>query len=355
MYWKTWLPLIAAVAVAMFVVVFSGTSTVTVPPSTASPSVAVTSSVVATTTARISPAATSTSATPVKEDPAVVSARQLTASGANLLKSVVNILCAAKSTNKISGASGSGVVIDSRGLIITAAHIGQYFLLADYPRPGGVSCVIRTGGPATDAYTASLVYLSPSWIKENPQTLITKAPKGTGENDFAILAITGSATNTPLPAAFDFVPLGTDVPKIGEKVALGGYAAQYLDSATVRADLFPTIVFDPISDRYTFDTNTVDVLAVTGTAAAQEGSSGGGVVDEHDQLVAVITTSSISGDISSHKLNAITTRHIRASFSDDTGNVLDAYLAANDLKALVANFAPEFQILQKLLVKDISR
>jgi hypothetical protein len=348
MDWKLFLPLVFAVALAAFVVFFAGP---VVPPPAASPS---TASVAQT------PAATTTSATSATVpavsvlNPAAVAAQNLTRAGANLLSSVVNILCTPSRGNTVSGASGSGVIIDSRGIIATAAHIGQYFLLADYPRTGSMSCIIRTGGPAHDAYTAKLIYLSPTWLAQNPDTLIEKAPKGTGEDDFAFLAITGSATNAPLPASFPYVPFGTDIPKTGERLGIGGYAAQYLDNATVKADLYPTITFDTVSDRYTFDTSTVDVLAITGTAAAQEGSSGGGLVDANDELVGIITTSSVKGDISSHVLNAITTRHIRATFLEEAGEKLDTYLASRDLPTLVKDFSSEFSTLRAELVKDIT-
>lgn len=350
---KTLLPVAAAALVALFVIAFAGTSAIPGHEESASPLLAGVASSSAPTSAAQS-ATTTHAAAPRAIDPAVISARNLTAAGANLLKSVVNIYCVAKSGSGLTSASGSGVIIDSRGLIITAAHIGEYFLLTDYPKKGSVHCVIRTGGPAQTAYTASPVYISPSWIHANSDTLVENAPKGTGEDDFAILAITGSATKDPLPASFPYVPLGTDIPKVGQRLAIGSYAAQYLASADIRSDLFPTIVFDPVSDRFTFDTNTVDVLSIRGTAAAQEGSSGGGVVDEHDRLVGLITTSSIKGPISDHVLNAITPRHIRASFQKDSNAALDSYLASNDLSTLVSNFSSEAQTLGKVLALAIS-
>jgi S1-C subfamily serine protease len=347
------LPILAAALVALLVIAFSGTSTILSPQETASPSLANQQAAAGSSTASTAPRATPGKA--AAPNPAEISKQHLTAAGANLLKSIVNIYCTPKNGSSLSGASGSGVFIDPRGLILTAAHIGEYFLLTDSPKRGLVSCVIRTGSPALTTYTAALVYLSPSWLKANSDTLVEKSPKGTGQDDFAILAVTGTTTDNALPKSFTYVPLGSDTPMIGERVAIGAYAAQYLASDTIRLFLFPTIVFDAITDRFTFDTNTVDVLAVKGTAAAQEGSSGGGVVDEHNQLVGLITTSSIKGDISEHVLNAITPRHIRASFAKDSSASLDSYLANNDLKTLVSNFSTEYKTLQKILVAAITR
>lgn len=274
----------------------------------------------------------------------------LTRAGSTLLKSIVNIFCLPHTGSKLPGISGSGVIIDSRGLILTAAHVGQYFLLRDYPKSGSMTCTIRTGGPAEDAYTADAVYVSPSWIEKNTETISEKLPKGTGENDFAILAITGSATDIAVPTSFAATPLSSNTPQKGERVAIGAYAAQYLGNAQIENQLYPTIVFDPITSRYTFDTNTVDVISVGGSPAAQEGSSGGGVADANGNLIGLITTSSIKGDVSEHTLNAITPRHIRASFAVDSSVELDSYLTNHSLPDLVQLFSTKaVELRQKLI------
>jgi hypothetical protein len=350
---KGLLPLLVLIAAAVGVMTLSGTDTYFPSPTASSTPTPLPAAPLLATSS--SATTTKTTKTAVPEDPAAVSKRNLTLAGGNLLRATVNIYCTSKTGGTLRGASGSGVIVDSRGLILTAAHIAQYFLLVDHPKKGSTDCVIRTGGPATKAYTAALVYLSPSWLEANPKTLIETAPKGTGEDDFAFLAITGSATSAELPASFPFVPLGTQASKVGEKVAIGGYAAQYLKSSAIQSGLYPTIVFDTVTDRYTFDTDTVDVLSVNGTAAAQEGASGGGIANEHNQIVGVITTSSVKGNISDHILHAITPRHIRASFMKDSGTGLDAYLAGNDLKTLVSNFSAEFAELKQILVKAIAK
>ncbi len=109
-------------------------------------------------------------------------------------------------------------------------------------------------------------------------------------------------------------------------------------------------MFDPITSRYTFDTNTVDVISVGGSPAAQEGSSGGGVADANGNLIGLITTSSIKGDVSEHTLNAITPRHIRASFAVDSSVELDSYLTNHSLPDLVQLFSTKaVELRQKLI------
>jgi hypothetical protein len=282
-------------------------------------------------------------------DTAAIASARLTAAGGQLLKSIVNIICLPKSGTGLRGISGSGVIIDSRGLILTAAHVAQYFLLRDYPRPGSVTCTIRTGSPAADAYTAEVVYISPSWIEDNSDVVIDPAPRGTGEDDFAVLAITGSATKDPLPSSFSYVPLGSGDPSAGENTAIAGYAAQFLASSQIEDELYPTVVFHDLTQLFTFDTGSIDSFSIAGTPIAQEGSSGGGVADASGHLIGLIDTSSTKGDASERTLHAITPLHIRASFARDMGTNFDTYLSSNSVSALISNFSSESIKLERIL------
>jgi len=281
-----------------------------------------------------------------------IPAQELTASGGKLLKSLVNIVCLS-GDKSIPSISGSGVIIDSRGIILTAAHVAQFFLLQDYLGPTKVACIIRTGSPARRAYLAEPIYVSPTWIENNPRTLTTVNPQGTGENDFALLAITDTATSTPLPNSFPAIPLAQGDPTQNEPVSIGSYGAQYLTAAELNYELYPILVFGSIQNRYTFKNNTVDIVSIVGSAASQEGSSGGGIVNAAGQLFGVITTSSVAGDLSTRSLNAITIGHIRRSYAADTGLDLDSVLQENSLSNLVASFASESKILGQHLTANL--
>ncbi|MDE2021487.1 MAG: hypothetical protein KGI71_00985, partial [Patescibacteria group bacterium] len=115
----------------------------------------------------------------------------LDVSAATLRGALVNIICYVPAGSGLHSISGSGVFIDPKGIILTNAHIAQYFLLADR----GVSCVVRSGSPAVSRYTAALAYISPSWIHTNASVLTQASPSGTGEYDFALLAINKSITS----------------------------------------------------------------------------------------------------------------------------------------------------------------
>ena len=254
-----------------------------------------------------------------------------------LRAAIVNVICLPG--GGIRGSSGSGVIIDSRGIIMTVAHVAQNFLLRDYPTENAGTCYIRTGSPAKNAYSAELIYISPEWIEENEATFLTSRPTGTGENDFAFLAITGSITSAPLPSSFPAIPMApadTDIDE-GDEVGTGSYAAEFLSSSEVRSSLYPTIKFAEVDEVYTFGRNTIDIFSVAAGSAAQEGSSGGAVMNEDDRLIGIISTRTVKPDLALRTLQALTMDHVRRSFRADTGESLDTYLRGS-LSSLVANF-----------------
>lgn len=300
------------------------------------------------------PATPATSSTPTPAPKKIV---KQTSSGRNtaldaavptLIGALVNIICYVPPTSGLHSISASGIIIDPKGIILTNAHVAQYFLLADR----GVSCSIRTGRPAVDRYTAAPIYISPLWIRANPTVLTEANPTGTGQYDFALLAVTASADSTPLPTSFPFEPLATEAPLPGTPVVIATYGAQTLASKQIQSNLYSTVVSGSIKEVFTFGKDTIDVLSVLGSAAAQEGSSGGGIADASGKLVATITTSAIEGDTSTRSLDAITATYIQAQFQRETGGPLNLLLAEPTATA-VANFASQIPILEAVLTTHL--
>ena len=261
-----------------------------------------------------------------------------------LRSALVNIICNVSAASGLHSISGSGVFIDPKGIILTNAHVAQHFLLADR----NVSCIIRSGSPATNSYTAALLYISPIWLKTNADAIIETLPSGTGEYDFALLAVSKSTTSITLPTIFPFVPLATTPPISGTPVVIASYGAQFLESNQIRNFLFPTVVFGSVKDVFTFATNTIDVLALGGSVAAQEGSSGGGVADASGALVGTITTSTVEGATDTRSLNAITASYIRAEYASETGSALDILLS-KPISTAISDFAPQIPALESIL------
>lgn len=271
-----------------------------------------------------------------------------------LRAAIVNIICL--QGGGLRGSSGTGVIVDPRGVIVTVAHIGQNFLLRDYPEEDTGTCYIRTGSPARNSYSAEVVYVSPSWIEENETAFLDSKPRGTGEDDFAFLVITGTLTSTPLPSRFAYLPLSpteTDI-DVGDRVGTGSYAAEFLTSSEVRSSLYPTIKFADIDDVYTFDRSTIDIFSVAAGSAAQEGSSGGAVMNRDDYLIGLITTRTVKPDLALRTLQALTMDHLRRSFRGDMGENLDTYLK-QDFPTLIRRFAGTKIELQDTLFEAIER
>lgn len=246
----------------------------------------------------------------------------------NTAQALVNILCAQNNNSAVGSITGSGVMIDPRGVIITNAHVAQFFLLKDYPTEKSLTCTIRTGSPARPMYTAELLYIPPIWISEHAGDIIITDPKGTGENDYAFLRITGRTDpNAELPASFPHLPVDTNADiKTGGEVLVAAYPAGFLGGISIQKDLFAVSSIATIGERFTFDTNTVDLFSTGGTVVSQGGSSGGAAVSQDGTLIGLIVTSTRADTTAERDLRAITLAHINRSLFAYANTSLEALL-----------------------------
>lgn len=271
---------------------------------------------------------------------------------------LVNIICTTKDGGLFKPITGSGVIIDPRGVILTNAHVAEYFLLRDFPDPNFVNCTVRAGNPAISRYRAELLYLSPSWLNDNYKNITEETPKETGENDYALLLITGSTDPTarPVPETFPFLPMETDDTRIieNEQVLLAAYPAGFLGGIATERDLYSVGSIGRVGTFFTFTGKTVDAIGVDGSLLAQQGSSGGAAVDDRGKLVGVIVTASVDQATTEERtLNAITLSHIARVFKKEGGFAFTD-IARSNLALLEAQFereiAPE---LRRLLIAEI--
>ncbi len=267
---------------------------------------------------------------------------------------IVNIICSSKG-NELSPASGTGVLINKNGLILTNAHVAQYFLLQDYHQKDFIECVIRTGSPAYPRYHAELVYISPKWVENNKAILKEENPTGTGENDFAFLRITDAIDGSPLPSFNYILPNTREYIEKNESVILVSYPAGFLGGISILQDLNVTSAVTTVQGLSTFDTGTIDVISVGGTVVSQKGSSGGAVIDKNTTLIGTLSTSSESPTTGGRELYAITPAYINRALQSELGITLGVFLA-QDLPAFAKTFQTKTApLLTKLLTDELNK
>lgn len=232
---------------------------------------------------------------------------------------LVNILCKPRGgAVALSPVSGSGVIIDPRGVILTNAHVAQYVLLAQSARIN-LSCAVRTGAPAVPRWSAEVLYIPPVWVEAHAKEVAAAHPMGTGEHDYALLRITGSLDATPLPIPFPHLPVDTreSIGFSGDRVLAVSYPAEFLASAA-QFNMYPTSSVTTIGQLLTFVAKTVDVISLGGIIAAQGGSSGGAVVNGWGRLIALISTISEGDTTATRDLRAITLSYIDRDLATQT-------------------------------------
>lgn len=273
-------------------------------------------------------------------------------------EALVNIFCTTKSGGTFKPITGSGVIIDERGIILTNAHIAQYFLLKNYITEDFIDCVIRADSPAKPLYIAMPIFISPSWIKKNASGITQQSPKGTGEDDYALLLITQRTDPTKtIPETFSFIsPLynSADI-EAGEQVLLAAYPAGFLSGIAIAKDLYISSAITQIMEVFTFGGGTLDLFSIGGSVVAQQGSSGGAVVGAESKLLGIIVTSSVADTTAERDLRAITIAHINRSFVKDTGFDLQTLFSGNieaEANAFNENIAPA---LTQLLVDELEK
>ena len=245
---------------------------------------------------------------------------------------LVNILCTTKAGGSFKPISGSGVIIDSRGVVLTNAHVGQYFLLQDYPTDGNVDCILRTGSPARSMYRAELLYLPTAWIDTNASQIVQEQGTGTGEHDYAFLHITGpTGPSIPFPTTFPSIAMTGSLPTPGDSMLLAAYPAGFLDGQTIALNLFITSAYAAVRGLFTFDNpQQVDLFSIGGTIVSQGGSSGGAVVRAEDgKLAGIIVTSTAAASTAERDLRAITIAHINRTLAAEGQGGLAELLSQN--------------------------
>lgn len=261
---------------------------------------------------------------------------------------MVNLYCKLKLGGTTVSTTGSGVFINSKGVILTNAHVAQYFLLQEEGSKTKTNCSVRTGSPAKDAYTASVLFISPQWANEYASAVDDKTSgKGTGEFDFALLYVDGSKKKkNKLPETFPYVKL-TDVITAnlayeGAPIQVAGYPAQDLEYREIQKKLKKVVADTTLDGFRTFFNPFIDVLLIAPSKAGRSGVSGGPIATLDDEVVGIASTmGNEKGD--DRSLRGITTTYIERIVRADTGLPL-SFILSGDYevrKYLTLAFLPE--------------
>jgi S1-C subfamily serine protease len=241
-------------------------------------------------------------------------------------EALVNIFCTFTSATTIRTTTGTGFFVHDDGVILTNAHVAQYLLLGATEVLGDAECIVRQGTPAMPQFKAELLYIPPAWVQENAKLINVEAPMGTGERDYALLYITESVTEKPLPESFPALEVATELLPRSIKdaaVTAAGYPATDLLQNGPNSDLLSVAAPTTISELYTFGSNYADVFSIRGSKVGAEGSSGGPVVNAEGKVIGMIATRGDDTTDGQGSLRAITLSHIHRTILEETGFSLE--------------------------------
>lgn len=306
------------------------------------------------------PAAPEPTETPAKETPAPAAPavpapkptpEPDTSSASTIANTVVSVLCVRHNGNKIHVTNGSGVLISEKGVVLTNSHVAQMFLLKD----SGYNCSIRRENIPTYGWNAVPLFINEDWVEDNFLAISNPAPVGTGENDYALLLITGN-TNAALglPRSFPAATLNTasEAAEIGDTITVAGYPGIQTSDFNIATQALLKTDQTSIKNVFTLDRITVDVFATRDTPVAKRGASGGGVFED-GTLIGIIATTNTGNTPGGYVINALTLDYINRDIKDATGKTLKEILSG-DVRAQAASFgstvAPR---LTELLLRNL--
>ncbi|MBI4068165.1 trypsin-like peptidase domain-containing protein [Candidatus Kaiserbacteria bacterium] len=262
---------------------------------------------------------------------------------------IINILCI---VNNGQSVSGSGVVIDERGVVLTNAHVGQYVLLSEVSQ--NITCTARAGSPAQSAWKLRTLFMPSTWVDAHAQDLRSPQPTGTGEHDYSLLLLAPLPTvPTPPPIRHLAYDTREGVSFEGDPVLLASYPAGFVGGFIVMNNLYPTTTFGAIRKLYTFKNSSIDLLSLGGAIVAQGGSSGGAIVNRWGNLVGLIVTTSEGETTADRDLRAVTIAHVDRSIREHTGMGLSEFLNGDILEHANDFRVNQLAVLAQKLVDQV--
>lgn len=269
---------------------------------------------------------------------------------------LANLLCSIKKGINIFTITGSGVFIDAKGVLMTNAHIAQYFMVQNSSKKEFIDCKVLIGNSTISKFQARVFFIPSVWFETNYKEIDNFNPIGTGENDYALLLVTNSINGDPFPNIFSFFETNfnsNDIKK-GEKFLFAAYPTS--KNIISFNDLHFVSAVSAINEIYSFDNLSPDIFWAEGGTLAERGSSGGAVIDKNGKLTGVIVGTTETPLIIDRQFRALSMSYIEKNFKKETGFELDNYLKKdlkNTLKIFEENEGSKFSdTLAKELFKQ---
>lgn len=289
------------------------------------------------------------------EDPYPFAPKSIDTINIEARQSLVNILCQT-SAGSLNPISGSGVIIDSKGIILTNAHVAQYILLSSRLELG-LSCEIRAGSPARSKWRAAVMYLPEAWVREHAKDIRSPKPMGTGEYDFALLAITGNIDGSAATGPFPALPYDAReaIGFVGDRVVTAAYPAEFAGGIVTQNDLYAASAVSNIVELFTFTDRPIDLLSLGSVILAQSGSSGGAVVNEWGRLIGIITTTSTGATTGERDMRAITLSYVDRALQAQAAKSLSSMLEGDPISKAIAFMTSDAPAMTQLIINEIPR
>ena len=266
----------------------------------------------------------------------------------------VNIICQRRDGKRVHTTTGSGIIIDPRGVVLTNAHVADLFLLKGERSVGSPVCAVRMGNPAETSFEAELIFLPRRWIEAFAPSPTDPEPRGTGEEDFALLRLTDAVGDNELPETFPFIPFSVARDAVGlkEQVLISGYPALAHNTGALRDSLYLVSTLTKVLELFTFDGKNLDLITLSGNIASAQGSSGAAVVNDEGNLIGIVVASSRANLTLERHLRALSLNHINRRLEAQTGKTLEGFLE-DDIEMIAQSFAEnDLPLLKKKLLSD---